>query len=231
MRKIHESQGVFKLIQIMINVFYVEDHDIVREGIIVLLESEPGIQVTGQARNGVEALEKLATHQPDVILMDMSMPVMSGLECTRLVKKEFPQVKIIMLSMYDHESYLIDMLDAGANGYIIKNSSKEELVFAIKKVASDGIYIGPEFTLNMLAKYQASMNASSNTQTVEVDLTGREMDVLKLIAEGMTNNEIAKQLFTSVRTIETRRKNLLHKTKTINTATLIRFAVLNGLIK
>jgi len=214
-----------------INVFLVEDHDIVRQGIRALLENQPEITVIGEACNGAEALEKLKYLQPDLLLMDMNMPVMSGLECTRRIRTEYPGIKILVLSMHDHENYLIEMLDAGANGYVLKNTSKDELLFAIKKIANDGVYIGPEFTLNMLAKYKASTNFAEVGTALDLKISDREMDVLRLVAKGLTNNEIAKQLFTSVRTIETRRKNLLEKTKTTNTATLIRFVTLKGIIK
>lgn len=215
----------------MISVFLADDHDIVREGIRSLLENEPWIRIVGEARNGKDLLSKLSMPLPDVVLMDMNMPVMNGLECTRILKKEFPSVKILMLSMHDYETYLIDMLEAGADGYILKNSSKDELLFAIKRVADNNKYIGTEFTMNMLAKYKASEGFSDSRQKPNVELSDREMDVLQLIADGLTNIEIAQKLFTSVRTIETRRKKLLEKTGTTNTATLIRFAVNAGLIK
>lgn len=215
-----------------IKIFLVEDHDIVRNGIKALLNSQEDVKIVGEASNGLEALKKLESIQPDVLLMDMNMPVMDGLDGTRKVKERFPAIKILVLSMHDHESYLIDMLDAGANGYILKNASTDELMYAIRKIANDGIYIGAEFTLNMLAKYKSSAGFVTNTKSkLDLKISDREMDVLKLVAKGLTNNEIAKQLFTSVRTIETRRKNLLDKTKTTNTATLIHFATLNGIIK
>jgi DNA-binding NarL/FixJ family response regulator len=133
--------------------------------------------------------------------------------------------------MHDHESYLIDLLEAGGDGYLLKNSSKEELVFAIKKIANNGIYMGPEFTLNMLTKYKSASGLVASREKRELNISEREMEVLNLVAEGRTNIEIARTLFTSVRTIETRRKNLLDKTQTNNTATLIRYAVQNGLVK
>lgn len=215
-----------------IKLFLVEDHDIVREGLRVLLESSGEVQVIAEASNGKAALEKLKGVKPDIILMDLNMPLMNGLECTKQVKKEFPQVKVLALSMHDHENYLIDMLDAGAEGYILKNTGKDELLFAIKKVFNGGMYMGPEFTLNMLIKYKAANGfISPTTPQITVNISEREMDVLKLVAEGLTNTEMAHKLFTSVRTIETRRKKLLNKTNTCNTATLIKFAVQNGLIK
>lgn len=214
-----------------IKVLLVEDHDIVRQGIRALLEGEPEIEVTGEASDGESALGKLAATQPDVVVMDMNMPVMNGLECTRAIKKNSPNIKVLILSMHDHESYLIDTLDAGADGYILKNTTRDELIFAIKKIANDGLYISPEFTLNLMAKYKSMIGKEISEPNTNHNITEREMDVLKLIAQGHTNVEIANKLFTSVRTIETRRKNLLDKTKTTNTATLIRHAVLTGLIK
>lgn len=210
-----------------VKVFLVEDHEIVRQGIKALLEGEPDIIVTGEAPNGIEMLKRLESGQPDVLLMDMNMPEMSGVECTTEVKKKYPGVKVLILSMHDHESYLVDMIYAGADGYILKNSSREELLFAIRKVANEGVYISSEFALNMLAKHKRDTRKQASPPVV---LSDREMDVLVLIAEGHTNTEIADKLFTSVRTIETRRKNLLDKTGTTNTATLIRYAVVNGLV-
>lgn len=213
-----------------LRILLVEDHDIVRQGVRVLLESEPGIEVVDEASNGEQAIAKAREVSPDLILMDMNMPVMNGLECTRRIKAEMPGSKILILSMHDHENYLIDMLDAGADGYILKNTSKDELLFAIRKIAGDGKYVGPEFTLNMLAKYKAATGTINVATKRPPSITDREMDVLNLIGAGRTNIEIARELCTSVRTIETRRKNLLDKTGTTNTATLIRFAVQNGLL-
>lgn len=214
-----------------IKVLLVEDHDIVREGLRALLEGEADIEVVAEACNGEEALELLREKNPQLILMDMNMPVMNGLEATKRIKRDYPGKKVLILSMHDHESYLIDMLDAGADGYILKNSSRTELLFAIRKVAADGKYMGAEFVFSMLAKYKAGNSGVNAVKRSDIKITDREMDVLNLVADGKTNQEIAKQLFTSVRTIETRRKNLLDKTGTTNTATLIKYAVQNGLVK
>jgi two-component system response regulator NreC len=212
-----------------IKVLLVEDHEIVRKGIKAIVESDPEIEVSGEASNGIEAIQKLKSLEVDLVLMDMNMPEMNGYECTKLVKQYHPAVKVLILSMHDHENYLIDMLTAGADGYILKNASKDELIFALRKIKNGGIYIGSEFTVNIVSKYKSS-NHQLNGNT-EIDLSERERDVLNLIAEGHTNAEIAEKLFTSIRTIETRRKRLLEKTGTTNTATLIRFAVKNGLVE
>lgn len=214
-----------------VKIFLIEDHELVRQGIKALLEDETDIIVTGEASNGEEALQKLKTEKPDVVLMDMNMPVMNGIECTRQVRHLHPDIKVLVVSMHDHESYLLEMLSMGADGYILKNSSKEELVFAIKRIAAGTMYIGSEFTLNILARYAVEKSNVPAVSTATIELSDREKDVLELIAEGLTNVAISNRLFTSVRTIETRRKKLLEKTGTNNTATLIRYAVQNGLIK
>jgi DNA-binding NarL/FixJ family response regulator len=213
-----------------IKVLLVEDHDLVRQGIRALLEREQGITVVGEASNGEAAIAELQRSIADVVVMDMSMPVMNGLQCTKYIKQHYPKKKVLIVSMHDHESYLIDLLAAGADGYILKNAPREELAFAIRKIANDGIYMGPEFTLNMLQKYK-SVAHDPAVEVQDLKITPREMEVLKLVAEGKTNVEIARELFTSVRTIETRRKNLLDKTRSTNTATLIRYAVKSGLVK
>ncbi|MFL5766176.1 MAG: response regulator [Bacteroidia bacterium] len=215
-----------------LNIFLVEDHEIVRKGLKALLEDERGFAVCGEASDGAELLKDLAQGSlPDIVLMDLNMPVMSGLESTRELKLRYPQIKVLVLSMHDHESYLIDMLDAGADGYVLKNASRAELVFAIRQIIADGTYIGTEFTMTMLTKYKSSQPQSSEKNVKpKIDLSPRDLEVLELIAQGFTNMEIANKLFTSVRTIETRRKKLLEKTGTTNTATLIRFATLNQLI-
>jgi two-component system response regulator NreC len=207
----------------------VEDHDIVRQGVRSLIENEPGIEIVAEAGNGQAALEICRQMKIDVVLMDINMPVMGGLECTRLMKKEFPEIKILVLSMHDFENYLIDLLQAGANGYILKNSCNRELAFAIRQVANGGMYIGPEFTLSILDKIKNGVNLLGY-QGPAISLSEGEAQVLELIGEGLTNIQMANRLFISVRTIESRRKKLLEKTGTTNTATLIKFSIKHGLI-
>jgi DNA-binding NarL/FixJ family response regulator len=211
-----------------IKVLLVEDHSIVREGLQVLFADEPDLRIIGEASNGAEALEFVRSNKPDLVLMDINMPVMNGIECTRELKKLYPEIKIVVLSMHDQESYLVDILNSGAEGFVIKNTKKAELVFAIKKVMAGGTYIGPEFTINMLARVNSGERLVINKNS-SVKLSTGEKQVLDLILAGMTNAQMAQKLFTSVRTIETRRKKLLEKTGTINTATLVKYALLNGL--
>jgi DNA-binding NarL/FixJ family response regulator len=214
-----------------IKVFLVDDHDMVRQGVRSLLESNPNTEVVGEAANGKQALLAFRTVKPDIVLMDIRMPVMDGIECTRLIKQKFPEIKVLILSMHDSENYLPDILDAAADGYILKATKHEELLFAIQKIANGGMYMGPEFTLSMLAKNKTTGAYTTGYIPLNIKLTERELDVLHLVAKGLTNDEMAQKLSTSVGTIETRRKKLLDKTGTNNTATLIRYAVLNGLIR
>jgi DNA-binding NarL/FixJ family response regulator len=213
-----------------IKVLLVEDHLIVRHGIRALIETSKDVQIIGEASDGKEALDKIAKQAPDIVLMDMNMPLMNGLECTKVIKVKYPRIKVLILTMHDDENYVFDMLDAGADGYILKNTSREELVFAIRKIANNEAYIGSDISISMFSKFRSEKN-SEEIHKVNVDLTEGELSVLNLISEGLTNTEIADKLFTSVRTVETRRKKLLEKTGTNNTATLIRFAITNGIIR
>jgi len=210
-----------------VKVFLVEGREIVRLGIKAMLSHERNVKIVGDAGNETETLEKLKSVQPDVILLDVNIPVTVVLDFTLEIKRKYPKIRILIITMNDFESSLTRMLQGGIDGYVLKDTSKDELIFAIEKVNSEGSYMKPELILDVLAKYKLK---SETTESVP-ELSDREKQVLELIAEGLTNIQMAKKLFTSVRTIETRRKKLLDKTGTVNTATLIRFAVLNGLIK
>ncbi len=213
-----------------LKIILVDDHILVRQGISSLLRGEPGLEIVGEARNGIEALDLCGRVRPDLVLMDIHMPVMNGMECTRVLRENFPDLKIIVLSMHNSSSYLLEMITAGASGYVLKNSSKEELMLAINKVAGGGVYISPELTLTVLEDFKDRHNATVD-EPVSVPLSDGEKQILDLIAEGLTNTQMAKKLFISIRTVESRRKKLLDKTGTTNTATLIKFAVKNGLVK
>jgi len=213
-----------------IKVLVVDDHDLVREGIRLLLHNNPEIEVVDEAENGEVAIKKAGLAKPHVLLMDLSMPIMNGLECTRLIKLKYPEQKVLVLSMHDDEDYLSEVMDAGADGYILKNSKAKELTSAIKRVANGETYIGHGFKLRTLLSYKLGPENKGQISLKKLNISEREMDVLRLIAEGLTNTQMANRLFTSVRTIETRRKRLLEKTNTNNTATLVKFALSNGWI-
>lgn len=214
----------------MIKVLLAEDHNIVRNGIRSLLDVEPGIQVVDEAINGLQALEKInAGLDVDLILADINMPEMTGIELVKAVVEVSPHTKVLILSMLDHENYIMEAMKNGACGYLLKNVSKEELLFAIKHVATGSKYICAELAFKMLFKPSYSTDNRLDEKTLS-SLSKREIEVLALIAEGNTNTEIADMLFTSRRTVEGHRQNLIEKTGVKNTAALIRLAVKSGLI-
>jgi DNA-binding NarL/FixJ family response regulator len=217
----------------MIRVLLTEDHQVVRNGIKSLLGKEEGLEVVADVANGKQALELLESGiETDVILTDINMPGMSGIELAALVKSKFPDVKIIVLSMLDNEKYIVEAFKAGACGYILKNVTSDELVFSIKYVCQNNErYICRELSLRLLDKLIYKPNVVVSEEIKDIDLSKREVEVLTLIAEGYTNLEIADKLFTSKRTVEGHRQNLIDKTGSRNTAALIRYAILSGLIK
>jgi DNA-binding NarL/FixJ family response regulator len=220
--------------QAVIRVLLAEDHNIVRNGILSLLEKELGIEVVAEASDGHEATRKIEQNKfIDVVLADMNMPGMNGIELVSTLKLSHPQVKVLILSMLDHENYVIQAMSAGAYGYLLKKVSREELVFAIRQVAGGGKYICMDLTARIVSKLTNAGQEQPELQArqVHVNLSKREVEVLGLIAEGLTNSEIANKLFTSRRTVEGHRKKLIDKTGARNTAALIRFAVTNGLLK
>lgn len=211
-----------------VKVFLVEGREIVRLGVKAMLDNGRNVILAGEASHIEEALQMLKSIQPDVILLDMTLPVAALLDFTKQIKIKYPAVRILMLTLHDYESSLTRLLQSGVDGYVLKDTSGDEMIFAIEKIYKEGSYLEPDTILDVLANYKSK----SEVPVAPVpNLSEREMQVLDLIAEGLTNIQMAKKLFTSVRTIETRRKKLLNKTGTINTATLVRFAVLNGLIK
>ncbi len=196
-----------------------------------LLKSERSIQIVGEADNGLQLLELLKTITPDVIMLDLNMPVMDGFETLQHLKESHPDVKVLILTMLDQESYVHKVRSAGAMGYVLKTAGRDELVHAIKTVANDNSFISSEVALNLLNKANnPDQTATAGGSKVNPDLSKREMEVLRLIAEGYTNAEIADKLFASKRTIESHRQHLIEKTKARNTATLIKYAIQQGLI-
>ncbi|QHT67021.1 response regulator transcription factor [Rhodocytophaga rosea] len=216
----------------MIDVILADDHKIIRDGIKALLTQDTGIRVVAEAANGSEVLDILSRTPANVVVIDANMPVMDGFEATRRIRESYPEIRVLMLSMLDHESYINKGIEAGATGYILKNTGKDEIIHAIQMVASGHKFICAEISLNLLKKFSShSSRPVSFADKVPGDLSKREVEVLQLIAEGYTNAEIAEKLFTSKRTVESHRQNLLDKTNSNNTATLIKYAVSQGLIE
>ncbi|RPD47820.1 DNA-binding response regulator [Hymenobacter sediminis] len=213
----------------MIRIFLVDDHTILREGLRAALSSEPSLTIVGEASNGQELLDQLPTTPADVVLLDINMPVLDGLATTFRLREEYPEVQILILSMLSHERHIGQLLDAGAAGFVLKNVDKAEIILAIQSVASGRPYLCSEIGIMMLRKVLSQTGSGSEDQTKKPsDLSNREREVLQLIAEGLTTNEIADKLFTSKRTIETHRQNIIEKTQVKNTAALIKYAMENG---
>jgi DNA-binding NarL/FixJ family response regulator len=216
----------------MLKVLLVEDHNIVRNGIKMLLETEQSVEVVGEMVNGLEVLQFFENGgAADVVLADINMPVMDGISMTRELKQKFPDVKVVMLSMHDNEKYISQAFLEGAVGYLLKNISAEELVFSLKHVETGKKYVCAELSVNMLDKLMNIGNMEQDSAVLEADFSSRELEVLHLIAEGLTNLEMADKLFISKRTVEGHRQSLLDKTGSRNTAKLIRYAATTGLLK
>ena len=207
----------------MIRVFIVDDHPVVIEGIHALIQNEREIEWAGHAMNAASCMGYFVNNTADVLLMDISMPGMDGIELCAVMKDRYPGVFILGLSTFNQGIYIKKMMENGASGYILKNTSKEELLKAIRTVSTGGIYFSGEAG-ESLKEYQKS----SKVQLAE--LSGREKEILGLIAEGYTNPQIAEKLFLSSFTVDSHRKNLLAKLDVKNTATLIRLAVERKLI-
>jgi DNA-binding NarL/FixJ family response regulator len=217
----------------MTRLLLADDHTILRDGIRALLSAEPDLEVVGEATNGAELLALLDNTAADVVLMDVQMPVLDGFATMPELRQRFPDVRVLVLSMLDHENYVVRMLEAGALGYVLKNAAISEITYAIRTVAAGMPFLCTEIGMNMLYKAVAqatSLLPDDGGSRAGTELTARELEVLKLIAEGMTNGEIADKLFTSKRTIETHRQNIIGKTQAKNTAALIKLAVGRGLI-
>jgi DNA-binding NarL/FixJ family response regulator len=211
----------------MIRVMIAEDHDILREGLQSLLKDETSIKIVAEAPNGKILLDYLETTPADVILMDINMPVLNGVDTTRIISEQHKNIKVLVLSMLDHPNYLSQMLSVGAKGYILKNSSKAELIKAIHEVAAGRKYISKEIA----GKLESSNSKSEDAKKVEVHLTKRELQILELLAEGLTNKEIGDRIFLSKRTVETHRRNLFEKTNCKNSSALIKYAIVKGILK
>jgi DNA-binding NarL/FixJ family response regulator len=207
----------------MIRVFIVDDHPVVIEGILSLLQNEKDIEWAGQAMNAQSCLGYFVNNTADVVLMDISMPGMDGVELCAVMKEKYPGITILGLSTFNQGLYIKKMMENGASGYILKNSSKEELIEAIHAVYSGAIYFSGE-TGQALQEYQKS------SRTELPVLSSREKEILGLIAEGYTNPQIAEKIFLSSFTVDSHRKNLLAKLNVKNTASLIRLAVEQKLI-
>ncbi|MDX9776039.1 MAG: response regulator transcription factor [Petrimonas sp.] len=212
-----------------IKLLIVDDHQIVRDGIVALLQNDPQLTIVGEAHNGKMAVELAGELHPDVVIMDVIMPVMDGIASTRLIREKYPEIKLLALTMTDELEHIKNMIDAGAGGYLLKNSGKEELIAAIKEVLAGREYFSGEVKDAIVHEMIKKKTTNVRLAGEPIPLTRREKDVLLLIVREFTNSEIAEKLFISVRTVDAHRRNLLEKTGARNTAGLVKYAIENHL--
>lgn len=199
----------------------VDDHKIFRESLTYVLQSQANVKVIAQASNGLEFLSILNYTKADIVLLDIEMPVMDGVEATREALKSHPDLKILVLSMHKDEEFYSSMIDLGVKGFILKESDTEEVIKAINVIVKGSLFFSQELLLGLLKKRKDSFN---------VELTNREQEVLSLIAKGLSNAEIGEKLFISARTVEKHRAELLLKTESKNSISLVVYAIKNGLV-
>lgn len=215
----------------MIKILLADDHQVVRDGMKMLLEADERIRVVHQATNGLEVLEMLAQGSVDMVITDINMPHMDGLELLKIIKTKHPAIKVVMLSMHDSDKYLLEAHNYKADGYLLKNMSSDELIFAIKYIYGGKRYVCAELSMSMADRYLESKKYLLAKEEKHVEFSSRELEILQLIAEGLTNVEMSERLFLSKRTIEGHRQNLLDKTGVRNSSALIRHSILNGYIQ
>ena len=213
-----------------IRLLLVDDHAVVRSGLRMLLASEADVEIVGEAGSGSEAVSAAGSARPNVILMDIGLPDMTGIEAARLIKSKFPNISIVALTIHEDEEYFFKMLEAGASGYVPKRAAPEELLTAIRAAAQGEVYLYPSLAKLLVKDYLSQEREQENKPALD-GLTEREQEVLSLLAEGATNDEIAKSLVISPKTVERHRENIMHKLNLHSRAELVRYAIRKGIIK
>jgi DNA-binding NarL/FixJ family response regulator len=215
-----------------ISVLIADDHTIVRHGLVSLLSLSDEFDVVGEAENGRDAVDLTLRTDPDVVLMDIGMPILNGLEATRQIKKLAPQVKVLVLSGYDNDEYILQVIQCGANGYVLKNSLLEDLFTAIRSVNKGQAFFSPTVSKVIVDSYvgRPAPSGQPGQKPVTRPLTTREREILQLIAEGHMHQQIAERLKISVRTVDTHRNNIMKKLDLHDTASLVTYAIKNGIV-
>lgn len=208
----------------MIKVLLADDHQIIIDGLRFILDQEETVEVVGEASDGREVLDKLKNREVDIVILDINMPVLDGIDTMIRIRESHPEVKVLMLTMYNNAEFIKKLNQAGADGFILKNTGKEELMTALNTLSEGKTYYGQEVTKTLLD----SQNKSK--QPDKIELTKREKEVLGLLADGLTTSEISEKLFISTHTVESHRKNLLSKFRVKNTTGLVKFAYQNGIL-
>ncbi|HEV7129536.1 MAG TPA: response regulator transcription factor [Ktedonobacterales bacterium] len=213
-----------------VRVLLADDHTILRAGVKMLLNAQPDIEVVGEASDGRQAVVEAQRLQPDVILMDITMPELNGIEATRQVKRLLPDVRVLVLTMHENEEYLFQMLRAGASGYMLKEAADTELISAIHIINAGSFYLSSPAQSMMVSDYLLRVRSGEERDSYS-ELTEREREILKLVAEGFTNNQIAERLVISPKTVDTHRTHIMDKLNLHNRAELVKYAMRRGLIE
>lgn len=210
----------------MIKIVIADDHQVVIDGLKSILDNVEDIEVVGECLNGVQVIEYLESNElPNIILLDINMPEMNGVETTRIIRRDFPMVQTLILSMYDTPEFIRNVVNAGASGYVLKNTNKNDLLAAIRTVSHGEKYYASDVVSVVMDSMRKNESGNLN-----MEITEREKEVMRLIADGLTTNEIADKLFISAHTVNTHRKNLLSKLNIKNTASLVRYALDQGIV-
>jgi DNA-binding NarL/FixJ family response regulator len=208
-------------------VVIVDDHTLFRNGLRILLNNMENYKVVGEASNGKQFIDLIQKDVPDLVLMDISMPVMDGIEASALAREMYPDLKIITLSMYGEEDYYYKMVDTGVKGFVLKNSDIKEVKTALDVVYEGGSFFSSELLQNLVN----NLKSSGKSKEIQAELSERELEILILICKGLSNQEIADQLFISKRTVDKHRANILEKSESKNTAQLVVYAIRNRLVE
>lgn len=213
----------------MITIFLADDHTIVRQGLAKLLEGEPRFQVVGEAENGREAVTMVEKLKPDIVIMDISMPLLNGIEATRLIKKNRPDTKIIILSMHAHDRFIGELFNLGVSGYLLKDSTGSDIIQAISTAVKGDTFLSPSISRRVIEDY-VYFKKKSPQEDLYGRLSNREREVFQMIAEGHSTKQISDILFISPSTVKTHRANIMEKLKFKNISQLVQFAIHLGIV-
>ena len=214
-----------------IQILLVDDHTMVRQGLKVLLEAEPDMAIVGEAETGRQAVQMTKQLQPDVVVMDVTMPDLNGLEATRQIMKENPQAKVLVLSAYNEDEYVLQLTEAGASGYLLKQTAAMDLIKGVRETAKGNAFFSPAVSKRLLDYYRTSNTSGAPVRKRGDMLTTREAEVLQMIAEGKPNKQIAANLCISIKTVEKHRQQMMNKLHIHDIAGLTRYAISKGVIE
>jgi DNA-binding NarL/FixJ family response regulator len=214
-----------------ITILLADDHTVVRQGMAKLLEGESNLKVIGEAGNGREAVSKVEQLKPDVVLMDISMPLLNGIEATRQIKRSSRQTKVIILSMHSHDRFIGELLSLGASGYLVKDSTGADIIKAINAAMKGDTYLSPSISRMVIENYVSLKKVKSTREELYAKLSNREREVFQMIAEGRSTKDISQILFVSTSTVKTHRSHIMDKLQIDNLSQLIQFAIELGIVE